>query len=339
MGGLKMGIPLIQMVRVGSYIMKQKLVGKKRFPLVLMLEPLFKCNLECLGCGKIQFPKEILDKQLSPQQCFDAVEECRAPIVSISGGEPLIHPEIYEIVAGLVDRKKFVYLCTNAKLVMKRINEFTATKYLTFSIHLDGLEVEHDAAVREPGAYKKAIEAIKVLLKRGFRVTTNSTFFNTDTSEHIRAFFDVAMELGVEGLSISPGYPYEKAPDQGIFLERKKTRSLFKEVLSNPKSSWRFNQTPLFLDFLQGRVEYQCTPWGNPTYNVFGWQRPCYLMSEGDYASSFKELMEETPWGKYGHDNHPKCDNCMVHSGYEVSAVLDSVSSSSKIWRATIASL
>lgn len=334
-----MGVPLIQMFRVGSYIMKKKMSGQERFPLVLMLEPLFKCNLECSGCGKIQYPKEILDKRLTPQQCFDAVEECGVPVVSIPGGEPLIHPEINEIIEGLIARKKFVYLCTNAKLIMKKIDEFRPSKYLTFSIHLDGLEAEHDAAVCESGVYRKAIDAIKALLDRGFRVTTNSTFFNTGISEHIRDFFDVATELGVEGLTISPGYPYEKAPDQGIFLEREKTKSLFKSVLANPKSSWRFNQTPLFLDFLQGKVDYQCTPWGNPTYNVFGWQRPCYLMSEGDYATSFKDLMEETPWEKYGHGNHPQCDNCMVHSGYEASAVLDSVSSPSKVWRATIASL
>ena len=334
-----MGLPVSQMVRVGSYIMKQKLRGRKRFPVVLMLEPLFKCNLACAGCGKIQYPKEILDKRLSPQQCFDAVEECGAPIISIPGGEPLIHPEINEIVDGLVKRRKFVYLCTNAKLIMKKIDGFTPSKYLIFSIHLDGLEAQHDAAVCENGVYKKAIDAIKALLERGFRVTTNSTFFNTDTSEHIRAFFDSAMELGVEGMMISPGYPYERAPEQGIFLEREKTKSLFKDVLSKPNEAWRFNQTPLFLDFLQGKVEYQCTPWGNPTYNIFGWQRPCYLMSEGGYATTFKELMEETQWEQYGHGNHPKCHNCMVHSGYEASAVLDSISSPAKIWRATIASL
>lgn len=320
-----MGVPASQAFTVASYVLKQKILGHKRYPLVLMLEPLFRCNLECAGCGKIQFPEETLNKRLSPEQCFKAVDECGAPMVSIPGGEPLIHPEIDQIVEGLVARKKYVYLCTNAIMLERKIHLFKPSKYLTFSIHLDGLKEEHDKAVCRDGIFDIAVKAIKDAKAKGFRVTTNSTLFEGVDPERTRQFFDLMTELGVEGMMISPGYSYEKAPDQEHFLKRSRTHELFSKILQNPKKGWQFNQSPLFLRFLQGLEEYQCTPWGNPTYNVFGWQKPCYLLGEG-YAESFQELMNTTEWDKYGTGKHEKCADCMVHCGYEASAVDDTFS-------------
>lgn len=316
-----MAVPVSQMWTVATYVLKQRLRGVQRYPLVLMLEPLFRCNLECAGCGKIQYPANILKQNLSPEQCFQAVDECGAPMVSIPGGEPLLHPQIHEIVEGLVARRKYIYLCTNAILLEKHLDRFQPSKYLTFSIHLDGPQAEHDKAVCREGIYEVAVKAIEAAVKRGFRVTTNSTLFNDADPETYRRFFDTLMELGVEGMMVSPGYPYEKAPDQEHFLHRNETQSLFRRILSNPKRSWRFNQSPLFLEFLKGKWDLECTPWGNPTYNVFGWQKPCYLMQEG-YAQSFDELLQTTEWSCYGHQSgNPKCTDCMVHSGYEPSAV------------------
>lgn len=316
-----MAVPVSQMWTVATYVLKQRLRGVERYPLVLMLEPLFRCNLECAGCGKIQYPANILKQNLSPEQCFKAVDECGAPMVSIPGGEPLLHPQIHEIVEGLVARKKYIYLCTNAILLEKHLDRFKPSKYLTFSIHLDGPKAEHDKAVCREGIYEVAVKAIESAVKRGFRVTTNSTLFNDADPETYRRFFDTLMDLGVEGMMVSPGYPYEKAPDQEHFLHRNETHSLFRRILSNPKRDWRFNQSPLFLEFLKGNWDLECTPWGNPTYNVFGWQKPCYLMQEG-YAQTFAELMSSTEWGCYGHKSgNPKCTDCMVHSGYEPSAV------------------
>lgn len=316
-----MGVPVSQMWTVASYVLRQRLRGVERYPLVLMLEPLFRCNLACAGCGKIQFPQDILKQHLSPEQCFHAVDECGAPMVSIPGGEPLLHPQIHEIVQGLIERKKYLYLCTNALLLEKHLAEFTPSKYLTFSVHLDGPKEEHDRAVCRDGVYEIAVSAIREAVKRGFRVTTNSTLFNDADPERYRPFFDELMELGVEGMMISPGYPYEKAPDQEHFLLRNQTKNLFSRILSNPKKSWRFNQSPLFVEFLKGNFELECTPWGNPTYNIFGWQKPCYLVDEG-HCASFQELMETTDWSNYGHcSGNPKCTDCMVHSGYEPSAV------------------
>ena len=292
-----MAVPISQMYTVAKYVLSQKLRGVKRYPLVLMLEPLFRCNLACAGCGKIQYPDHILDKRLTPEQCWAAAEECGAPMVSIPGGEPLIHPEISKIVQGLVDRKKYIYLCTNAILLERKLDEYKASKYLTFSVHMDGLKDEHDLAVCRDGVYDVAVNAIKAALKRGHRVTTNTTLFDDANPERVRKFFDEMMALGVEGMTISPGYSYQKAPDQQHFLKRARTQELFSKILARPKPGWQFNQSPLFLDFLMGRREYQCTPWGNPTYNVFGWQKPCYLLQEG-YTTTFQELMASTEWGK-----------------------------------------
>lgn len=324
---------------VASYVIGQKLKGNKHYPLVLMLEPLFRCNLACAGCGKIQYPDHILNKRLTPEQCWAAAEECGAPMVSIPGGEPLIHQEIDQIVEGLVARKKYVYLCTNALLLKRKIDLFKPTKYLTFSIHMDGLQPEHDEAVCRDGTYEVAIEGIREAVKRGFRVTTNTTLFNGAQPERVRQFFDEMMKLGVEGMMLSPGYSYQKAPDQENFLERKKTTELFSKILKNRKRSWKFNLSPNFLEFLQGKVDYECTPWGNPTYNIFGWQKPCYLLQDG-YVKTFKELIETTDWSKYGHKSEEaRCKDCMVHCGYEASSVDDTFGSLAGFARTVRASL
>jgi hopanoid biosynthesis associated radical SAM protein HpnH len=320
-------VPISQMWTVASYVVKQKLAGRKRYPLVLMLEPLFRCNLACAGCGKIQYPAHILKKELSPEECFRAVEECGAPMVSIPGGEPLMHPQIDKIVEGLVARRKYIYLCTNALLLKEKIDLFKPSKYLTFSVHMDGQREHHDFSVCREGGYDLALAGVKEALKRGFRVTTNTTLFDGADPNSVRAFFDEMMALGVEGMMLSPGYSYDKAPDQRHFLGRARTRKLFRAILSNRKKSWQFNQSPLFLEFLMGQRQYACTPWGMPTYNIFGWQKPCYLLQDG-YADTFKELMEATAWHEYGTESgNPRCANCMVHSGYEASAVNDTFSS------------
>lgn len=330
-------VPLLQQVRVGAYILKQRLTGNQRYPLVLMLEPLFQCNLACAGCGKIDYPDPILAQRLSVAECLEAADECGAPIVSIPGGEPLLHKEIDQIVAGLVERKKFVYLCTNALLLKKKLHLFKPSPYLTFSVHLDGLEEEHDRAVSQKGVFVRAIDAIKTARDQGFRVNVNCTLFDGVAPERAAEFFDFASSLNVEGITVSPGYAYERAPDQTHFLNRQKTKQLFRDVFRlgrERKSKWQFSQSTLFLDFLAGNQEYHCTPWGNPTRNVFGWQRPCYLLSEG-YAKSFAELMQETDWDQYGTGKYEKCANCMVHCGYEPTAVNDTVKhplKALKIW-------
>jgi hopanoid biosynthesis associated radical SAM protein HpnH len=316
------------MVRVVGYILGQRLRGRRRYPLVLMLEPLYRCNLACAGCGKIQYPSHVLRRQLSVEDCLRAADECPAPVVSLPGGEPLLHPEIDRIVAGLVARRRYVYLCTNALLLEQKLDCFTPSRYLTFSVHLDGLEPEHDASVCREGTYRTALRAIERALGRGFRVTTNTTLFEGADPERTARFFDAMMELGVEGMMISPGYSYEKAPDREHFLRRERTVGLFRAIFARRGARrWRFNQSPLFLEFLLGARDYDCTPWGNPTYSVFGWQKPCYLLQDG-YAASFRELMEETRFEDYGHaSGNPACRDCMVHSGFEASAVAEGFSS------------
>ena len=321
-----MAVPLIQQIRVGAYVVKQRLMGVDKYPLVLMLEPLFRCNLACPGCGKIDYPDPILNKRLSVRECLDAVDECGAPVVSIPGGEPLLHKGIDQIVKGIVARKKFVYLCTNAVLMEKKLHLFSPTPYLTFSVHLDGLEKHHDRAVAQEGVFKRAVAAIKSASAKGFRVNVNCTLFDQMTAPEAAEFFDfVTNNLGVEGITVSPGYAYERAPDQDHFLNRRKTKQLFRDIFKLGRGKkWRFTQSTLFMDFLAGNQEYRCTPWGNPTRNVFGWQRPCYLLNEG-YVASFAELMEETRWDIYGTGNYEKCADCMVHCGYEATAVADTV--------------
>jgi hopanoid biosynthesis associated radical SAM protein HpnH len=317
---------------VATYVLRQKLMGRSRFPLVLMLEPLFRCNLACAGCGKIQYPGHVLKRQLTPAQCFKAADECGAPMVSIPGGEPLLHPQIDVIVEGLVQRRKYVYLCTNGLLLRKKIDLFKPSKYLTFSVHIDGQKEHHDVSVCMDGGYELALDGIRDAVRRGFRVTTNTTLFDGADPHSVRAFFDEMMELGVEGMMLSPGYSYDKAPDQNHFLGKDKTRNLFNLILSNRKKGWRFNQSPLFLEFLMGLRDYACTPWGMPSYSLFGWQKPCYLLQDG-YEESFTELMEKTEWDNYGTGSgNPRCSNCMVHSGYEASAVNHTFSSPGGLW-------
>ena len=321
-----MVVPLIQQWRVGTYILKQKLLGIDKYPLVLMLEPLFRCNLACPGCGKIDYEDNVLNKRLSVEECLEAVDECGAPVVSIPGGEPLIHKDIVPIVEGIIARKKFVYLCTNGLLLEKRIEKFTPSPYLTFSVHLDGLKEHHDRAVDQAGTFDIAVRAIRKAKDMGFRVNVACTLFDQLDADEAAAFFDFCTnDLQVEGITISPGYAYERAPNQEHFLSRRKTKRLFRDIFAKPAAkNWRFSQSTLFLDFLAGNQSYKCTPWGNPARNIFGWQRPCYLLGEG-YADSFKSLMEDTNWDDYGTGNYEKCADCMVHCGYEATAVSDTV--------------
>ncbi len=321
-----MAIPALQMAHVGAYVVKQHLKGRKRYPLVLMLEPLFRCNLACAGCGKIDYPAEILNQRLSVADSLAAVDECGAPVVSIAGGEPLLHREIAEIAQGIVARRKFVYLCTNALLMEKKLDQFKPSPYFVWSVHLDGDRQMHDKSVCEEGVYDRAVKAIQLAKSKGFRVNINCTLFNDAEPEKVANFFDQVMASGVDGITVSPGYAYERAPDQQHFLNRGKTKSIFREVFRRGRKgkAWSFSQSSLFLDFLAGNQTYHCTPWGNPTRNVFGWQRPCYLLGEG-YAKTFKELMDETNWDAYGTGNYEKCADCMVHSGFEATAVTDAI--------------
>ncbi len=323
-----MSISLKEALEVGTYLVTQRMKGRKKFPLVLMLEPLFRCNLACSGCGKIQHPKEILRQNLTPEQCFKAVEECGVPVVSIPGGEPLLHPQIDEIVAGLVERRKFVYLCSNAILLEQSLHKFKPSPYLTLSIHLDGLKEQHDHCVDRDGVFDVAIKAIKAAKAKGFRVTTNTTVFDGADPAKMQEFFDFVQGLGVDGMMVSPGYSYEWAPDQEHFLKREQTRALFRQIFAPYKAgqkNWNFNHNPLFLDFLLGEKDYDCTPWGSPSYSVLGWQKPCYLLSEGHY-DTFQELMDNTEWEKYGRaSGKPECQDCMVHCGYEPTAAIDAL--------------
>jgi hopanoid biosynthesis associated radical SAM protein HpnH len=321
------GVPLLQQAVIGAYVMRQHLRGRKRYPLVLMLEPLFRCNLACAGCGKIDYPDEILNQRLSVAECLEAVDECGAPVVSIAGGEPLLHRELPIVVKGILERRKFVYLCTNALLMEKKLDQYKPNRYFVWSVHLDGDQEAHDRSVCQTGVYDRAVAAILAAKARGFRVNINCTLFNTAEPERTARFFDKVRELGVDGITVSPGYAYERAPDQQHFLNREKTKQLFRDLLRHGRGgrAWSFSQSGLFLDFLAGNQSYHCTPWGNPTRTVFGWQRPCYLLGEG-YAKTFRELMDETDWDAYGTGNYEKCADCMVHSGYEATAVQDAVS-------------
>ena len=323
-----MPIPLRQSLKIGLYLLGQKLRFRKRYPLVLMLEPLFQCNLACAGCGKIDYPDDILQKRITVKQAIDAVEATGVPVVSIPGGEPLIHKEMPQIVEALIKRKKFVYLCTNALLIPKKIDEYKPSPYFTFSIHLDGNRERHDESVCREGVYDKAVEAIQLALKKGFRVSINCTLFNGEDPKAVADFFDDVTKMGVEGITLSPGYSYDHAPRQDVFLGRKESKELFRAIFTHQKqrkAKWPINQSSLFIDFLCGNRTYECTPWSNPTYNIFGWQKPCYLLVDEGYATTYKGLMTETPWEQYGTGKNPKCDNCMAHCGYEGTAVNDTL--------------
>jgi hopanoid biosynthesis associated radical SAM protein HpnH len=326
-----MAVPMNQAMRVGAYVMKQHLTGRKRYPLVLMLEPLFRCNLACSGCGKIDYPSEILNQRISVADALEAVDECGAPIVAIAGGEPLLHREMPEITEKILAKGKFIYLCTNALLLEKKIDQYKPHKNFCWDIHLDGDKQMHDKSVDQDGVYERAVDAIKLAKSKGFRVSINCTLFEGADPERVAGFFDTIADLDIDGVMTSPGYAYERAPDQEHFLNRTRTKELFRAIFrygkdreKNGGKKWKFNQSPLFLDFLAGNQSYKCTPWGNPTRNVFGWQRPCYLLGEG-YTKTYKELMETTDWDAYGVGNYEKCADCMVHSGFEATAVLDSV--------------
>jgi hopanoid biosynthesis associated radical SAM protein HpnH len=330
-------IPALQKIRVASYLMRQKMAGRKRYPLVLMLEPLFRCNLACAGCGKIDYPDEILNQRISVADALQAVDECGAPVVSIAGGEPLLHREIHKIAEGIIARKKFVYLCTNALLMEKKLDLFKPSPYFVWSVHLDGDRQMHDKSVCEEGVYDRAVKAIAEAKKRGFRVNINCTLFNDAKPDQVAAFFDQAKSIGIDGITVSPGYAYERAPDQQHFLNRNKTKQLFRDIFArgNGGKNWSFSQSSMFLDFLAGNQTYHCTPWGNPTRTVFGWQRPCYLLGEG-YTKTFKELMETTDWDSYGTGNYEKCADCMVHSGFEATAVGDIMRHPLKAWAVSL---
>ncbi len=320
-----MGIPLLQMATVGSYVARKELSGVKRYPLVLMLEPLFRCNLACAGCGKIDYPDKILNERLPLADCLHAMDECGAPVVVVAGGEPLLHKELPQIVEGAIARKKWVTVCTNALLLERHLPRYKPNKYFNWSIHLDGDKAMHDKSVCQRGVYDKALAALKKAKELGFRVTINCTLFNDAEPDNVARFLDEAKTWGIEGITVSPGYAYERAPDQQHFLNRSKTKELFRSILAkgNNGKAWPFYQSLLFMDFLAGNQKYHCTPWGNPTRTVFGWQKPCYLLGEG-YAKTFRELMDDTNWDNYGTGNYEKCADCMVHSGFEASAVTDS---------------
>jgi len=320
-----MGIPLGQDVAVGSYILRQHLRGRKRYPLVLMLEPLFRCNLACAGCGKIDYPDPILDQRLSVADCMRAIDECGAPVVVLAGGEPLLHRELPEIVAGALAKKKYVTVCTNGLLLEKKLDQYRPHRRFNWSVHLDGDKEMHDKSVCRSGVYDKAVVALQSAKAKGFRVNINCTLFSDAEPERVARFFDRVVELGTDGITVSPGYAYERAPDQQHFLNRTRTKQLFRDIFkARGPRKWPLFQSGLFLDFLAGNQTYGCTPWGNPTRTVFGWQRPCYLLGEG-YARTFAELMEDTDWDRYGTGNYEKCADCMVHSGFEASAVTDAV--------------
>ena len=325
------------MARIGAYVVRQHLIGRKRYPLVLMLEPLFRCNLACAGCGKIDYPDDILNQRLSVDECMQAIEGATPPVISIAGGEPLLHREMPEIVNGFLKRRKIVILCTNALLLAKKIDLYRPHPDFNWSVHLDGDEAMHDDSVCQKGGYQKAVEAIRLAKSRGFRVSINCTLVNTAEPARVAAFFDEMKRIGLDGITVSPGYAYERAPDQQHFLDRERTKRLFRGIFARGKGAkeWPFSQSALFLDFLAGNQTYRCTPWGNPTRNVFGWQRPCYLLGEG-YAKTFRELMEETDWDSYGVGNYEKCANCMVHSGFEATAVVDSVKHPLKALRVSL---
>jgi hopanoid biosynthesis associated radical SAM protein HpnH len=334
-----MAIPLRQSVKVAAHVFNNLYLKRnQKFALVLQLEPLYQCNLACAGCGKIQHPDDILARRLTVQQCVDAVEECGAPIVSIAGGEPLIHREIHLIAKEFVKRKKFVYLCTNALLMMRKLDLFEPSPYFAWSVHIDGLRERHDESVCRDGVFDKAVEAVNEAKRRGFRVTTNTTFFGPDDATSIRNVLDYLNdELKVDTMEIAPGFAYEKAPDQENFLGVERTRQIFREAFADGgRKRWRLNHTPLYLDFLEGKVDFQCTAWGIPSYSVLGWQRPCYLMSDAPHAASYRELVEETDWEQYGRGRNPKCDNCMAHCGYEPTAVVATLTSLRQSLRAAV---
>lgn len=323
-----MTMPLRQSLRIGSYLLRQKLAGREKFPLLVELEPLYACNLHCAGCGKIQKPASQLKQRMPVEDAIAAIEECGAPMVSIAGGEPLLHPQIDQIVAELIARRKYVFLCTNALLIPKKLDKFRPSPYFAWAVHIDGLAERHDASVCRPGVFDQAVAAVRECQRRGFRVTTNTTFFNTDTPQTVIDVLNYLNDdLKIDEMMISPGYSYQTAPDQEHFLAVTETRELFRKAFADGnRRRWRLNHSPLFLDFLEGKADFACTAWGIPSYSLLGWQRPCYLMADG-YTKTYRELIETTDWDAYGRGKDTRCGNCMAHCGYEPSAVLATLGS------------
>ena len=334
-----MSVPLRQSTRIAAYLIEQRLRRREKFPLLVELEPLFQCNLACAGCGKIQHPEHVLRRRMPVEQAIGAIEECGAPMVSIAGGEPLIHPEIDELVRQLVARKKFVYLCTNALLMERKLSRFEPSPYFAWAVHIDGLRERHDQSVCRDGVFDKAVAAVRAAKSAGFRVTTNTTFFTHDSPSTVRRVLDYLNdELEVDQMMISPAYAYDRAPDQDHFLGVTETRALFRAAFADGRRKrWRLNHSPLFLDFLEGKVDFPCTAWGIPSYSLFGWQRPCYLMADG-YTKTYAKLLETTDWEAYGRGRDPRCANCMAHCGYEPTATLATMGSLKQSLRAVLGS-
>jgi hopanoid biosynthesis associated radical SAM protein HpnH len=331
-----MPVFLRQQARVGSYLLRNKLRGRERYPLIVELEPLFACNLACAGCGKTVYPADVLRQRMPVATAVAAIEESGAPMVSIAGGEPLLHGEIDRLTAELLRRKRFVYLCTNGLLLERKLSLFRPSPYFAWVVHLDGLRARHDELVGRQGVFDQAVEAIRAAKKAGFHVTTNSTFFASDSPAMVRDVLDFLNdELKVDAMMISPGYGYDAAPDQEHFLASAQTRALFAQVFADRRRKhWRLNHSPLFLDFLEGKVDFECTPWGIPCYSLLGWQRPCYLRAEG-HCATFRELVETTDWSRYGRaSGDPQCRDCMAHCGYESTAVLATLRSLPQALRA-----
>jgi hopanoid biosynthesis associated radical SAM protein HpnH len=332
-------MPLRQSIRLAAYLAKQKIRGVEKFPLLVELEPLFACNLKCAGCGKIAQPASLLKQRMPVEQAVGAIEESGAPMVSIAGGEPLMHPQIDEIVRQLLDRGKIVFLCTNAVLLPKHLHRFTPHKNFAWMVHIDGLRERHDESVAKDGVFDQAVAAIQLAQQKGFRVNTNTTFFDTDTPQDVIDVLDYLNdELGVDNMQISPGYAYEKAPDQEHWLGVEQTRELFRKAFSSGRRrKWRLNHSPLFLDFLEGKVDFDCTAWAIPSYSLLGWQRPCYLLDDG-YVETYRELIEDTDWSAFGRGKDERCANCMAHCGYEPSAVFATLGSLRETIRAAAGS-
>jgi hopanoid biosynthesis associated radical SAM protein HpnH len=334
-----MPVPARQQIRVGAHLLRNRLKRSKHFPLIVEIEPLFACNLSCPGCGKVRQPTEVLRRHLSVEDVLQAVSESGAPMVSIAGGEPLLHPDIGRMVTELVRRKVYVYLCSNGVLMKRRMDRFTPSRYFAWVVHIDGLKDRHDGAVAREGVFEQAVDAIRESKARGFRVTTNSTFFNTDSPKTVRDVLDFLNdELEVDAMMLSPAYAYDRAPDQDHFLGVEQTRKLFRDAFADGRRKrWRLNHSPLFLDFLEGKVDFECTAWAIPSYSVLGWQKPCYLMADG-YAKTYRELVETTDWSSYGRGKDARCANCMAHAGYEPTAVFATAKSPMQSLRAMRAS-
>ncbi|CAN5915764.1 adenosyl-hopene transferase HpnH [soil metagenome] len=316
--GLRFPLPMT--LRIAGYVAKKKLSRAKRFPMVLMLEPLHACNLTCTGCGRIREYESTIKQKLSIQECLDAVDECGAPVVSICGGEPMIYPGIGELTAKILERGKAVYLCTNGMFIRKKINEFKPSKRFFFNVHLDGLQKTHDIAVEREGVYDQAIDGIKCAKEHGHLVCTNTTVFKETDMAELEELFGYLTSLDVDGFMISPGYEYSAVQDKEMFLDRAMIREKFRQADAMFRK-YKFATSPIFLEFLQGHREMSCTAWGNPTRNILGWKGPCYLITD-IHHKSFDDLLNKTPWEKYGYGKDPRCENCMVHSGYEASAAL-----------------